>query len=140
ALDVAMRGELSEEQTLRQQMERMLKDPRADTLASNFVFQWLDLRRLDEVEPDREIFPYASGRADPRAEYLEELTLFADSLIDEDRSVLDFLTADHTYLNERIALLYGIKNVKGDRFRRVELQDSTRWGLLGKGAVLMAAA
>src|SRR5690606_23097725 len=104
------------------------------------VHQWLDIKRLDEVEPDREIFPYASGPGDPREDYLTELTLFSKSIFEEDGSVLDFLTANHTYLNERVALLYGIKDVKGDRFRRVELEDSTRWGLLGKGAVLMAAA
>jgi hypothetical protein len=66
--------------------------------------------------------------------------LFAKSLYDEDRSVADFMTAKHTFVNERIALLYAINSVKGDRFQRVELEDSTRWGLLGKGAILMAAA
>jgi hypothetical protein len=88
------------------------------------------MRRLEEVEPDRAIFPYASGRGDPREDYLTELKLFAKSIFEEDRSIAEFLTAKHTYLNERIALLYGITDVKGDRFRRVELTDSTRWGLL----------
>jgi hypothetical protein len=138
--DLAVRGQLSDEKVLRQQVERMLKDPRAETLATNFVFHWLDLKRLEEVEPDTSIFPYASGRGDPREDYLTELDLFAKSIFDEDRSVVDFMTARHTYLNERVALLYGINNVKGDRFQRVELEDSTRWGLLGKGAILMAAA
>ena len=86
------------------------------------------------------MFPYASGRADPRADFRTELTLFADSIFREDRSVVDLLRANHTFLNERIALHYGITDVKGDRFRRVELKQSPRWGLLGKGAVLMAAA
>jgi hypothetical protein len=138
--ELAVRGELGNEKVLRQQVERMLKDPRAETLASNFVFHWLDLKRLEEVEPDTSIFPYASGRGDPRADYLTELELFAKSIFDEDRSVLDFMTAKHTYVNERVALLYGINSVKGDRFQRVELEDSKRWGLLGKGAILMAAA
>jgi len=138
--ELAVRGELGDERVLRQQVERMLKDPRAETLASNFVFHWLDLKRLEEVEPDTSIFPYASGRGDPRADYLTELSLFAKSIFDEDRSVVDFMSAKHTYLNERIALLYGINTVKGDRFQRVELEDSKRWGLLGKGAILMAAA
>jgi hypothetical protein len=138
--DLAIRGELKDERVLRRQVDRMLKDPRAETLASNFVYHWLDLKRLEEVEPDTSIFPYASGRGDPREDYLTELTLFAKSIFDEDRSVVDFMTAKHTYLNERVALLYGINSVKGDRFQRVELEDSTRWGLLGKGAVLMAAA
>ncbi len=138
--ELAVRGELGDEKVLRQQVERMLKDPRAETLASNFVFHWLDLKRLEEVEPDTSIFPYASGRGDPRADYLTELELFAKSIFDEDRSIVDFMTAKHTYVNERVALLYGINSVKGDRFQRVELEDSTRWGLLGKGAILMAAA
>jgi uncharacterized protein DUF1592/uncharacterized protein DUF1588/uncharacterized protein DUF1585/uncharacterized protein DUF1595/uncharacterized protein DUF1587 len=139
-LDLATRGELGKDSVLRGQVKRMLKDPRAETLASNFFYQWLDLKRLDEVEPDRAIFPYASGRGDPRDDYLQEVTLFAKSIFDEDRNIVDLLTANHTYLNERVALLYGITTVKGDRFQRVELADSTRWGLLGKGAVLMAAA
>jgi hypothetical protein len=139
-LDVASRGELHKEDVLRREVRRMLADPHANTLASNFVFHWLNLRRLGEVDPDRSIFPYASGRGDPRADYMTELTLFAKSIFDENRSIVDFLTAKHTFVNERIALLYGIKNVKGDRFQRVELKDSTRWGLLGKGAILMAAA
>src|SRR5690606_9525610 len=101
---------------------------------------WLNLGRLDEVAPDDFIFPYASGRGDPRDDFVTELTLFVDSIFREDRSVTDLLTAKHTFLNERLALLYGIKNVKGDRFRRVELEDSVRWGLLGKGAVLMGTS
>jgi hypothetical protein len=138
--ELAVRGQLGDENVLRQQVERMLKDPRAETLASNFVYHWLDLKRLEEVEPDTSIFPYASGRGDPREDYLTELELFSKSIFDEDRSVMDFMTAKHTYVNERVALLYGINSVKGDRFQRVELEDSTRWGLLGKGAILMAAA
>jgi hypothetical protein len=138
--ELAVRGELSDEKVLRQQVERMLEDPRAETLASNFVYHWLDLKRLEEVEPDTSIFPYASGRGDPREDYVTELELFAKSIFDEDRSVVDFMTAKHTFVNERVALLYGINSVKGDRFQRVELEDSTRWGLLGKGAILMAAA
>jgi hypothetical protein len=139
-LDLASRGELGRQDVLRAQVERMLDDPRAETLASNFVYHWLDLKRLEEVEPDRSIFPYASGRGDPRADYMTELTMFAQSIFAEDRSIVEFLTAKHTFVNERVALLYGINSVKGDRFQRVELADSTRWGLLGKGAILMAAA
>ena len=138
--DLASRRELSKPTVLKQQVARMLKDPRSSTLASNFVYQWLDMARLDEVEPDRAVFPYASGNGDPRSDYLTELTLFAKSIFDEDRSVLDLMTAKHTYVNERVALLYGIESVKGERFQRVELEESARWGLLGKGAILMAAA
>lgn len=139
-LQLGIDGRLSDPAVLERQVRRMLADPRAETLASNFVHQWLDMARLDEIVPDAAVFPYASGRSDPREDFRTELTLFADSIFREDRSVVDLLTADHTYLNERVALHYGITNVKGDRFRRVRLEQSARWGLLGKGAVLMAAA
>jgi hypothetical protein len=125
---------------LDKQVRRMLADSRSVTLASNFLQQWLDMKRLDEIVPDSSVFPYASGRSDPRDDFRTELTLFADSIFREDRSVVDLLRAKHTFLNERVALHYGITDVKGDRFRRVELPQSVRWGLLGKGAVLMAAA
>jgi hypothetical protein len=139
-LHVAIAGKLSTPAVLDQQVKRMLADPRSITLASNFVQQWLDMKRLDEIVPDSAVFPYASGRSDPRDDFRTELTLFADSIFREDRSVVDLLKASHTYVNERVALHYGITSVKGDRFRRVELEQSARWGLLGKGAVLMAAA
>ncbi|MEO8097620.1 MAG: DUF1592 domain-containing protein [Acidobacteriota bacterium] len=139
-LELASKNKLSDAATLDKQVKRMLADPRSDTLASNFVFQWLEMSRLDGIVPDNDVFPYASGRMDPRADLRTELTLFSDSIFREDRSVVDLLRANHTYLNERVALHYGLTDVKGDQFRRVELKDSTRWGLLGKGAILMAAA
>jgi len=139
-LDIAVRNKLSDPAMLDRQVRRMLADPRSKTLASNFVPQWLDMQRLDAIVPDRDVFPYASGRMDPRQDFRTELTLFADSIFRDDRSVVDLLRASHTYVNERLALQYGIKDVKGDEFRRVELKDSVRWGLLGKGAILMAAA
>src|SRR5205807_2286308 len=146
-LDLASKNKLSEpvnkpgeQSTLDKQVQRMLANSRSDTLASNFVQQWLEMKRLDDVVPDNDVFPYASGRMDPRRDFATELTLFADSIFREDRNVVDLLRANHTYLNERIALHYGITDVKGDQFRRVELKDSVRWGLLGKGAILMAAA
>ena len=139
-LDLATKNRLSDPATLDKQVKRMLADPRSKTLASNFVFQWLNMSKLDEVVPDNDVFPYASGRMDPRQDFRTELTQFSDSIFREDRSVVDLLRANHTYLNERLALQYGITDVKGDEFRRVELKNSARWGLLGKGAVLMAAA
>jgi hypothetical protein len=139
-LDLGIQNKLSQPATLEKQVQRMLADPRSQSLASNFVHQWLDMKRLDEIVPDNDVFPYASGRADPRASYRMELTLFADSIFREDRNVVDLLRASHTYLNERLAVQYGITDVKGDKFRRVELKDSVRWGLLGKGGILMAAA
>jgi hypothetical protein len=139
-LQSAIDGKLHEPSMLDRQVRRMLADSRSITLASNFVPQWLDMKRLDEIVPDQAVFPYASGRSDPREDFRTELTLFSDSIFREDRSVVDLLRAKHTYLNERVALQYGITDVKGDHFQRVELQQSARWGLLGKGAVLMAAA
>jgi mono/diheme cytochrome c family protein len=139
-LDLAAKNKLSEPSTLDKQVKRMLVDPRSVTLASNFVHQWLEMKRLDEIVPDSNVFPYASGRGDPRDDFRTELTMFSDSIFREDRSVVDLLRASHTYLNERLALHYGIPDVKGDHFRKVELKDSVRWGLLGKGAILMAAA
>jgi hypothetical protein len=139
-LQLAIDGKLKDPAVLDRQIKRMLADARSVTLATNFVPQWLDMKRLDEIVPDSTVFPYASGRADPRRDFRTELTMFADSIFREDRSVVDMLSATHTFLNEAIALHYGINDVKGDRFQRVELKDSVRWGLLGKGAVLMAAA
>jgi mono/diheme cytochrome c family protein len=139
-LQAAINGKLSDQAVLDRQVKRMLADPRSVTLASNFLHQWLDMKRLEEIVPDSTVFPYASGRSDPREDFRTELTLFADSIFKEDRSVVDLLRAKHSFLNERIALHYGITDVKGDHFQRVELKDSVRWGLLGKGAVLMAAA
>jgi hypothetical protein len=139
-LDLAIAGELSDPQTLDTQIERMIADPKSSTLASNFAYQWLELSKLDEINPDGAIFPYAYGAGDLRPDFKKELELFVDSVIREDRSVINLLDADYSYLNERLALHYGILNVKGNRFRRVELSDSTRWGLLGKGGVLMTSA
>src|SRR5579862_5127825 len=139
-LDVASKNKLSNPATLDMQVKRMLADPRSRTLASDFVFQWLEMKKLDEIVPDRDVFPYASGFMDPRQDFRTELTLFADSIFRQDRSVVDLLRANHTFVNESMALHYGLKDVKGDEFRRVELKDSARWGLLGKGAVLMASA
>jgi hypothetical protein len=139
-LTLAAAGRLSQPTVLDRQVRRMLADPRSETLATNFMPQWLDMKRLDEIQSDAAVLPYASGRADPRDDFRTELALFADSIFREDRSVVDLMRARHTFLNERVALHYGITDVKGDRFRRVELTQSARWGLLGKGAVLMAAA
>jgi hypothetical protein len=139
-LQLGIDGKLKDPAVLDRQVKRMLADPRSVTLASNFVPQWLDMKRLDEIVPDGSVFPYASGRSDPRQDFRTELTLFADSIFRADRSVVDMLSATHTFVNERLALHYGLTDVKGGRFQRVELKDSVRWGLLGKGAVLMAAA
>ena len=132
-LQLGIDGKLSEPAVLDRQVRRMLADPRSMTLASNFVPQWLDMKRLDEIVPDPAVFPYASGRSDPREDFRTELTLFADSIFREDRSVVDLLRAKHTFLNERLALHYGITDVKGDRFRRVELTAVGALGAAGQG-------
>jgi mono/diheme cytochrome c family protein len=134
-LKIAQEGRLHEPDVLQAQVKRLLADPRSQSLASNFAFQWLNIAKLAEIQPDVATFPGING--DIRDDYREELRLFIDSVFRENRSVLDLLTADYTFLNERVALLYGIRDVKGDRFRRVQLTDSKRFGLLGKGAILM---
>jgi hypothetical protein len=136
-LRVAASGKLHEPDVLRSQVQRLLADKRSETLASNFAYQWLGMGKLAEINPDANIFPYAG---DPRPEYVTELSMFVDSVFREDQNVLNLLTAHYTFLNERLALLYGIKDVKGDRFRRVTLTDPNRFGLLGKGAVLMVSS
>ena len=131
---VALSGKLREPEVLKGQVKRMLADPRSQSLASSFAFQWLNIGKLAEIDPDMNIFPYA---ADPREDMRTELKLFIDSVFREDHDVTELLSANYTYLNERLALHYGIKDVRGDQWRRVELKDSARWGLLGKGGVLM---
>ncbi len=137
-LRAAQKGELRDSAGLTAQVRRMLADPRSQSLASNFAFQWLNMAKLGEIQPDVALFPNLNG--DIRNDYREELRLFVDSVFRENRSVLELLSADYTYLNERVALLYGIRDVKGDHFRRVQLTDSKRFGLLGKGAVLMVTS
>jgi hypothetical protein len=139
-LDLADAKRLSQPDVLAQQVKRMLADERAKSLVEDFAFQWLDLEKLDRIVPDRREFPQASGLLDPRDLYKEELSLFIDSVLRSDQSVLKLLTADYTFLNERLAMLYGIETVKGARFRRVKLEDPSRDGLLGKGAILMLTA
>jgi len=139
-LDLADAGKLHEPDELRRQVKRMLADPRSVTIASNFGAQWLDLTKLAEITPDPAIFPYASGAADLREDFQREITLFMDDIVRNDQSVLALLSSPYTFLNERLALHYDIGSVRGDQFRKVKLDDSSRWGLLGKGGVLMTSA
>jgi hypothetical protein len=136
-LNLATADKLHDPQVLTAQVHRMLADPKSLTLSTNFAFQWLGLDRLAEIQPDPNLFPYAG---DPREDYRTEMKLFVDSIFREDHDVMDLLTANYTYVNERLALDYGINNVRGDQFRRVVLQDPNRFGLLGKGGILMATA
>jgi hypothetical protein len=139
-LELAEAGKLGDSGVLAKQVRRMLADERAKSLVEDFAFQWLDVAKLEEIVPDRGQFPHASGLLDMRELMKEELALFVDSVFRSDRSVVDLLTGDYTYLNERLAMHYGIETVKGARFRRVTLPDDSRYGLLGKGAILMLTA
>jgi hypothetical protein len=139
-LNVAEANRLSDPKVLEQQVRRMLADPRSKALVDGFAFQWLNLARLDEIVPDRAQFPYATGPLDPRPLFKQELSLFVDSVLRSDQPVTALLTGDYTYLNESLATLYGMEGIKGGQFRRVQLSDSRRWGLLGKGAILMLTA
>ncbi len=137
---LAEAGQLSDPDTLEQQVRRMLADARAETLAADFAYQWLHLNRMDAIRPDPAKFPQTAGRLDPRADFLREIGLFVDSIFREDRSVVDLLRANHTFVNETLAWRYGIDGIRGNHFRRVDLEDSRRWGLLGKGALLLASS
>jgi hypothetical protein len=139
-LTLAASSRLSKPDVMAAQVRRMLADPRAESLSEDFAFQWLHVAKLDEITPDRGQFPHASGLLDARALMKRELHLFIDSILRSDRNVNELLTADHTFLNERLAMLYGIETVKGPDFRRVTLPSTMRNGLLGKGAVLMMTA
>jgi hypothetical protein len=139
-LALAAEGRLRDPEALEQQVGRMLADERAKALVEDFTAQWLNLAKLDEITPDGRLFNYASRSLDPRPMFKEELNLFLDSVLRSDQSVVRLLDADYTYLNERLAMHYGVEDVKGSRFRRVELSDPARRGLLGKGAVLMMTA
>jgi hypothetical protein len=136
-LKVAEESRLSDPKVLAAQIRRMLADDRARALVKDFAFQWLHVSKLDEIVPDRGQFPHASGLLDPRELMKEELELFVDSVLRSDQSVMKLMTADYTFLNERLAMHYGIETVKGARFRKVTLPDESRYGLLGKGAILM---
>jgi hypothetical protein len=133
-LDLAAQGKLKDPAVLRQQVRRMLDDPRSDALVSNFAGQWLSLRNLAVMTPDPDVFPEFDESL--RRSMREETDLFFASVLREDRSVLELLDANYTFLNQRLAEHYGIPNVYGSQFRRVALTDPNRGGLLGQGSVL----
>ena len=134
-LDVAIAGRLSQPEVFERQVRRMLLDRRADALVTNFASQWLYLRNLAAVNPDARQFTDFDDNL--RQAFRRETELFVQSIVREDRNVLDLLRANYTFVNERLARHYGIPNVYGSRFRRVTLSDtSERGGLLGHGSVL----
>jgi len=129
---------LADPAVLNTQVTRLLADPKSRTLVTSFAFQWLKMRGVDDIEPDAVIFPnFDDGLRDA---FRREMELFVQAIMREDRSVLDLLNADFTFVNERLALHYGIPNVRGDRFRRVTLTDPNRFGLLGKGGMLLSTS
>ena len=134
-LGLAIGGKLKEPAVLEQQVRRMLADPRAQALVTNFAGQWLYLRNLAAANPDTRMFPDFDDNL--RQAFRRETELFFESIVKEDHNVLDLLRANYTFVNERLARHYGIPNVYGSRFRRVMLgEDSVRGGLLGQGSIL----
>jgi hypothetical protein len=134
-LDLAAKRQLSNPAVLARQVRRMMADARADAFVKNFAGQWLFLRNLDAVVPVQSTFPDFDDAL--RQSFRRETELFFDSIVREDRSALDLLRADYTFVNERLATHYGIPNIKGNHFRRVTFgPDSKRRGLLGQGSIL----
>ena len=134
-LNVAVTGKLHEPAVLERQVRRMLADDRSRALVNNFASQWLHLRNLDSITPDMRLFPDFDDNL--RQAFRQETELFVDSILREDRSALDLLSAKYTFVNERLAKHYGISDVYGSRFRRVTLnEDSWRGGLLRQGSIL----
>jgi hypothetical protein len=134
-LDIATRGKLREPGTLEKQVQRMLADGRSKSLTTSFADQWLTVDEMDSIEPDPALFPEFDNSL--RTAFRREIEMFVDSVFSEDQNVVNLLTASYTFVNERLALHYGIPNVRGERFRRITLTDSRRFGLLGKGSFLM---
>jgi hypothetical protein len=137
-LNLAERGQLRNPDVLQRQVRRMLLDSRANALVDNFAGQWLYLRNVKSVWPD--LAEYPDFDENLRASLQKETELFFESTLREDRSVLELLNADYTFLNERLARHYGIPNVYGNHFRRVTLRDENRRGLLGHGSILMVTS
>jgi Protein of unknown function (DUF1592)/Protein of unknown function (DUF1588)/Protein of unknown function (DUF1585)/Protein of unknown function (DUF1595)/Protein of unknown function (DUF1587) len=139
-LRLAEKSELSKPGVLAAQVRRMIADPRGLSLTRDFAFQWLNVAKMDSIVPSAALFQHASGVYDPRSALKKELELFMDSILRSNRPVTDLLTADHTFINEQVALIYGLTDIRGNGFHRVTLTDPNRHGLLGKGAVLMLTA
>ena len=137
-LDLAIAGRLHDPQVLERQTRRMLADARSRALVTSFASQWLYLRNVPAVVPDEDRFPDFGDAL--RQAMQRETELFVDSVFRDDRSVLDLLTADYTFVNERLARHYGMPNVYGSHFRRVQLRNDARRGLLGHASILAVTA
>jgi mono/diheme cytochrome c family protein len=132
--DAAIRGTLNDSRALEQQVRRMLGDPRSSALVDNFASRWLELSKLPGVVPDTELYPEFDENLRDAME--QETKLFVGSQVHDNRSVVELLTADYSFLNERLAAHYGIRNIYGSHFRRVTFADGARGGLLGQSSVL----
>lgn len=132
--ELARKKTLREPEVLEKQVRRMLKDPRSRALVDNFAGQWLELRNLKDFRPDPVLFPNFNEKL--RADMLKETELFFDSIVREDRSILNFIDADYTFVNERLAKHYGLSSVKGDEFRRVSLKGTPRGGIFTQASIL----
>jgi len=137
-LELAENNRLSNPNVLKAQVGRMLADPKSSALIENFAGQWLYLRNLPGLKPDPDAFPEFDDNL--REAFRQETELFVTSLIREDRNVLELLTADYTYLNERLAQHYGVSGVYGNHFRKVTFNNDVRGGLLGQGSILAATS
>jgi len=131
---LAAQNKLHERVALQKQVQRMLADPKSEALARNFAGEWLYLRNLKDLQPDLYLFPDSDDNLFQSMR--REVELFFTAFLHEDRGVADMLTADFTFIDERLAKHYGIQNIVGNDFRRVTLNDENRYGLLGKGAIL----
>ena len=134
-LALAKTGKLTAPGMLEKQAQRLLADDRAAALGSRFAAQWLRLQDIDKVKPDPNFYPNFDENL--AGAMKRETQLFFNDLVKNDRSFMDFYTADYTFVNERLALHYGIPNVAGHQFRRVQYPDASRRGILGQGAVLV---
>jgi hypothetical protein len=132
-LRLAELGKLTNPAVLKRQVQRMLEDRRSEALVKNFAGQWLEIRSVETVRPDTGIFSFDETL---RRSFIQETTLLVDSVVRENRSLLDLLDADYTFLNQRLAEHYGVPNIYGSQFRRVPVSDPNRRGILGHGSVL----
>jgi len=137
-LDLAESGQLGKPDILKQQVARMLADPRSSTLIDSFASQWLALRSLEGLFPDGEIFPYFDDNL--KQAFIKETEYFFEYVMREDRPLMELLNADYTFINERLAKHYGIPDVYGNHFRRVTLEGDSRGGILTQGSILTATS
>lgn len=132
--ELAKQGRLSEPRTLQTQVKRMLKDPKSEAFVKNFAGQWLNLRNLEELSPDPKKFRGFNSKL--KQDMRQETEEFFAYIMQEDRSVIEFINADYTFMNERLAKFYGNKNIKGEKFRKVNLDKTKRAGLITQASIL----